>query len=220
MEAKVIIFDAYGTLLDISSIDLQLEGLFGEKAPHIASTWRQKQLEYTWLRTLMGYYVPFQQVTQEALLYSCQKHRVELSDNHSKALMQAYDELKMYKDVQLALSRLKKRYKMGVLSNANSGMLNAAISHNNISHYFEHIISVDVLEKYKPAPEVYQLAERSFGVDRSSILFISSNTWDIAGAKNFGLKVGWVNRFDGHIEQLGPKPDIIFKTLEELSDVI
>jgi 2-haloacid dehalogenase len=215
---KAIIFDAYGTLLDIRTVDELLRQLFGEKAGRIASLWRQKQLEYTWLRTLMNRYVPFKKVTQDALVYACRVAEVNLHPSQAEALMQAYDRLLVYEEVKKALHRLKADYRLAVLSNANPEMLNNALGHNQITNLLEAIISVDETKYFKPRPEVYQLAEEKLGLPRQEMLFISSNTWDVAGAKSFGLQVAWANRFDGYVEELGFEPDLVIQDLVRLCE--
>ncbi len=220
LNIKAIVFDAYGTLLDISSVDHLLKEFFDQKSGLIARLWRQKQLEYTWLRTLMGQYRHFHQVTGDALQYALKAAEVPLQEQHFQQLMQAYDQLEVYEDVKPALEQLGGRHRLAVLSNANPTMLNAAISHNKISPLFEAIISVDETKLYKPRPEVYALAEQKLSLDRSQILFISSNTWDVAGAKSFGLQVAWGNRFNGQTEELGFQPDLVVSDLKELADYL
>ncbi len=214
---KAIVFDAYGTLLDIRTIDQLLRELFGEKAGNIAAVWRQKQLEYTWLRTLMGRYKNFEAVTRDGLVFACKVAQAELTDAHILQLMEAYDRLLVYEDVRPALDRLKNKYRLAVLSNANPRMLESALAYNEVAEKMELILSADEAKLFKPRPEVYQLAVQKLNLSPEEILFISSNTWDVAGAKSFGLKVAWANRFDGYIEELGFEPDLIIENLEALA---
>lgn len=215
-EIKAIVFDAYGTLLNVSSIDQLLNDFFDKKGAAIAKIWRQKQLEYTWLRTLMNRYQDFNTVTVDALSFACQQAQVTLSPEQRDALMEAYDRLSVYKDVHPALEHLSKHFRLAVLSNANPEMLEAALSYNSVPQFLEVLISVDETRHFKPYPEVYRLAEQKLAIPAEQILFISSNTWDVAGAKSFGLKVAWVNRFEGYIEELGFQPDLIITDLEGL----
>lgn len=215
---KAVVFDAYGTLLDIRTVDEQLRQFFGEKAGRIAPLWRQKQLEYTWLRTLMNRYAPFEKVTQDALHYACRVAGVDIREAQLQSLMQAYDRLLVYEEVKKALQRLKADYRLAVLSNANPEMLNNALSHNQITDLMEAVISVDETQQFKPRPAVYQLAEEKLGLPPQELLFISSNTWDVAGAKSFGLQVAWANRFDGYVEELGLEPDLVIQDLVGLCE--
>lgn len=217
-EIKAIVFDAYGTLLDVRTIDELLHTIFDDRAGPVARIWRQKQLEYTWLRTLMLNYTPFQTITADALRYACKVNGIELEEQNQEALLEAYDELLIFEDVAPALKRLKKQFRLAVLSNANPSMLENSIAHNKIQKRFEAIISVDETRHFKPYPAVYVLAEKKLELDRSEILFISSNTWDVAGAKSFGLKVAWVNRLAGYVEELGLEPDLVVTDLEELAE--
>ncbi len=214
---QAIVFDAYGTLLDISSIDQLLKELFGDKANDIGSLWRKKQLEYTWLRTLMGRYVHFDTVTLDALKFACRYNGVDLNEKMAETLMQAYDELSIFEDVSPALRKLMARYRLAVLSNANQKMLENSLKHNKVHSLFEQIISVEEALHFKPKPVVYRMAEQQLDLKRFEILFISSNTWDVAGAKSFGLKVVWGNRFNGQMEELSFEPDLIVADLEELA---
>ncbi len=220
LNIKAIVFDAYGTLLDISSIDQLLTDLFGQKSGLIARLWRQKQLEYTWLRTLMERYVNFQQITEDALIYATRVADVGLAKSEQQTLMEAYNQLEIYSEVKQALEALGAHYQLAVLSNANQAMLEKAIAHNGIHALFEAVISVEETGLYKPRPEVYALAQQKFCVERSQLLFISSNTWDVAGARSFGLKVAWANRFNNEMEELGFEPDLIVSDLKELSDYL
>lgn len=213
---EVIVFDAYGTLLNIASVDEQLVQLYGDKASIIAAKWRQKQLEYTWLRSLMMKYIDFKSVTEQALQYACNFAAVDLSKADFISLMKAYDHLKVYPDVHTSIPRLSKNYRLAILSNATMDMLENAATFNNIRSHFEFIFSVNHIQKYKPIPDVYAMAEEGFSVEKSKILFLSSNTWDVAGAKAYGFKVAWVNRFNGFIEELDQKPDLVLESLEEL----
>lgn len=213
---KAIVFDAYGTLFDIASIDKRLDFHFGELAKLIAPVWRQKQLEYTWLCSLMDRYKDFYALTGDALQFACKQFEVEVSEKTVKDLMDHYYKLNIYPDVAPVLARLQKQYRLAILSNANPQLLEKAVEHNQISDRFSNIFSVDSIKKYKPIPAVYQLPVNGFGLAKEEIVFLSSNTWDVAGAKSFGLKVVWVQRKAGTMEELGWQPDWIVKDLEAL----
>ena len=210
---KAIVFDAYGTLLDVSSIDERLKYHFGDVSGQIAAVWRQKQLEYTWLRSLMNRYKNFYDLTGDALQFACKQFSVALAPTVLDDLMHHYYELKVYPDVAPALAKLQQKYKLAILSNANPGLLQKAVAHNKIEAHFSSIFSVDLIQKFKPDPAVYQIPVNGLDLDKASIVFLSSNTWDVAGAKSFGLKVVWVQRKPGALEELGVIPDGIAKDL-------
>lgn len=206
-DIKAIVFDAYGTLFDVASIDKRLQHHFGEKAGLIAPVWRRKQLEYTWLRSLMGRHKNFYGLTEDALLYACKQFGLGMTSSVVEDLMNHYYELDTYPDVAPALTQLQKNYKLAILSNANPKLLEKAVTHNQIKDRFAAIFSVESIQQYKPKPAVYQIPVDGFRLSREEIVFLSSNTWDVAGAKSFGLKVIWVKRKSGQLEELGVLPD-------------
>ena len=220
-QIQAIVFDAYGTLLDVSSIDAYLINTFGEdKATEIAKHWRQKQLEYTWLRSLMHQYVDFYTLTEHALLYALKATDTAAETSIIRDTMSQYYHLKVYDDISPTLARLFEKYKLGILSNANPSLLEKAAAYNNIDPYLSKILSADTLGQYKPAPSVYQLAEKAFQLQSSEILFISSNTWDIAGASAYGLQTCWLNRQNGLLEELDQQVNLEINTLNELTLVL
>ena len=217
---QAIVFDAYGTLFNLASIDGQLQARFGEKAATVAAAWRRKQLEYTWLRSLMGRYVDFYTLTGEALDFACQQADVLCEEEVRAGLLSAYYKLSAYPEVAPALSELSGSYRLAILSNANPSLLERAMSHNNLEDLIPDIFSADSVEVYKPSPSVYQLAVEGLKVRPSEILFVSSNTWDVAGAASFGLTVAWLQRRAGIPEQLGFWPDLTVTNLRELKGAI
>jgi len=214
---KGIVFDAYGTLFNVASIDQHLRLLFGEDtASQIAATWRRKQLEYTWLRSLMQQYKDFYALTEEALRYALIAAKVPVGEKSVRLLMSQYYHLKVYPDVPTVLKLLAGRCPLAILSNANPSLLEKAAAYNAIDHLLDHIISVDELACYKPDPRVYELATTTLQLPAEQILFLSSNTWDIAGAKALGLTTCWVNRNRGQLEELGYEPNWVVESLEEI----
>jgi len=214
---KALVFDAYGTLLDVKSLDERLEYHYGDQAGRINSLWRQKQLQYTWLRSIMDRYKLFSQITREALEFACKDVGVDLTDEIIADLMDHYFILSSFPEVPELLKELSQSLACSILSNADMPMLQKACDHNGISQYLEAILTVDSVGINKPAPQVYELATRHFHCEGNQIAFISSNTWDVAGAKSFGLKSIWLNRTNGTMETLGFEPDW---TIESLSDLI
>lgn len=217
---QAIVFDAYGTLFNIASIDQRLEQHFGEKAGSIGATWRRKQLEYTWLRTLMGKYKDFFSLTKDALAYACLQQDVVLKSDVVGDLMEHYYKLNVYTEVPEALQKLGTSYKLAILSNANPELLERATTYNNIKIHLGAIFSVDPLRQFKPVSSIYQLPASHWELEKSEILFCSSNTWDVSGAKAAGLKVAWINRNNGQEEQLGYSPDIMVHDLLELASAL
>ncbi len=213
---KALVFDAYGTLLDVKSLDERLSYHFNEQAGQINSIWRQKQLQYTWLRSLMDRYKPFAQVTREALDFACKDVGVDLSEEIMADLMDHYYVLNSFPEVPNLLKELSKSHVCAVLSNADMPMLQKACDHNGITQFLDAILTVDFARVNKPAPQVYELATQHFLCEREEIAFISSNTWDVAGAKSFGFKSIWLNRTNGTMETLGFDPDWTIHYLEEL----
>lgn len=213
---KALVFDAYGTLFDVFSMQQRLEDYFGDHAAQINPVWRQKQLEYTWLRSLMDRYVPFSRVTADALHFACSSVGVELKKAVQQALMKHYFTLSAFPEVPEVLARLSETYQLAILSNADRKMLEGAARNNGLAEYLKAIFSVDDVGLYKPRPEVYQMAAEGLGLAKDEIAFISSNTWDVAGAKSFGLRVIWLKRGEGNIERLGFEPDQIIQKLGQL----
>ncbi len=217
---KAIVFDAYGTLLDVNALDHILAKNFGEKSVELSITWRKKQLEYTWLRTLMKRYCNFSQITMDALEYSCKVCHLQLREDLKNELNAEYLRLKAYPEVPKILQAISEKVRMGVLSNANHDMLQSALSRNDLGDLFEHILSAEDIRLFKPRPEIYQMAVDKFALEAHEILFVSSNTWDVSGAKSFGLTVAWLNRNNGIMEQIDFEPDFMVESMEEIQKII
>lgn len=215
-QIKAFVFDAYGTLFNIGALDDRLAHHFGENAAEIGTIWRQKQLEYTWLRTLMAKYQPFSNVTEDALGYACEKLGVKLNPEVVIDLMFRYHALSSFPEVKKVLDELRKKHHLAILSNAEHKMLQSAVVHNKLENVFNRVISVDVISQFKPSPKVYQLAISGLEVEKEYIAFVSTNTWDVAGAKSFGFKTIWLNRAKGTREHLGFEPDMIINGLDDL----
>ncbi|MEN7547172.1 haloacid dehalogenase type II [Rapidithrix thailandica] len=214
---SAVFFDAYGTLFNINSISQRLEFHFGDKAEAIHQIWRHKQLEYTWLRTLMNRYKPFYEITEEALLYACNQQKVPLSLNLLDDLMEHYFILNVYPDVKKTLQKLSENFELGILSNANQEMLDKAVTRNKLQDHIEYALSVDAVQKYKPTPEVYELIRTQSGFEPEHVAFISANTWDISGAASYGLKTIWLQRSSNtYKEVLDYDADSCIKSLNEL----
>ncbi len=216
MNPKAVVFDAYGTLFDIHSVVRGSAGDFAGDLPALSALWRQKQLEYTWLRSLMGHYQDFWEITHAALLFAVRQLKIEASDAQLSGLMQAYLVPSVFSDVRPALEHLQGT-PLAILSNGSPKMLESAVRHNGLESYFAAVISVDRVKIYKPSPLVYALGPEVLGVAASDILFVSSNSWDAAGAKAFGYKVCWCNRSAAEMEPLGFAPDIVVSSLDQIT---
>jgi 2-haloacid dehalogenase len=212
MALQALVFDAYGTLYDVHAVIRRCEQFWPGNGAALSQLWRTKQLEYTWQRSLMRRYVPFSQVTREALEYACASLQLSLDDGKLDALMQEYRKLAMYPEVAQALAKLK--VKQAILSNGSPDMLDPLVRHSGLK--FDAVLSVDQVGIFKPAPEVYQLAVDRLGVAKERVGFVSSNCWDALGAKSFGLRVFWINRLKAPVDRLGLQPDAIVGSLNEV----
>jgi len=211
MTVDALVFDAYGTLYDVHSVIRRCETCFPGKGMQLSQLWRAKQLEYTWQRSLMQRYVPFSQVTREALAYSCDALGLAHRD-HEDALMAEYLRLSPFPEVPAALERLT--VKRAILSNGSPDLLDPLVANSGLR--FDAVLSVDELKVYKPAPQVYELAVKRLKVAKERIGFVSSNCWDALGAKSFGFRVYWINRSGAPLDRLGFTPDEQVKSLDEV----
>jgi len=217
---KAVAFDAYGTLFDVHAPAARLADELGPAASAISELWRQKQLQYTWLRSLMGAYADFWRVTQDALDYALGAQGI-CDANLRERLLSLYRELEAYADAAPALSKLRERgIVTAILSNGDTGMLESAISHAGLGACLDHVLSVDAVGIYKPDPRTYQLAVDRFGVPANEIGFVSANAWDVAGAAYFGLAVCHLNRFSQPVEHLPAKPLAVINGLSELPGLV
>lgn len=191
---RACVFDAYGTLFDVHSAVARLRDQVGPEATRVSETWRVKQLEYTWLRALMGRHVDFWQVTGDALDYALEAHGVD-GGVVRQPLLDAYRSLDAYPEVPDVLRRLREHgLTTAILSNGEPAMLAAAAASAGIDGLLDQVLSVEDVGIYKPSPRVYQLAIDRLGVAPGEIAFQSSNSWDVHGAAAFGFRAVWVNR--------------------------
>jgi 2-haloacid dehalogenase len=193
MTIKAVVFDAYGTLYDVQSVAEITEEIFPGYGDLITQIWRIKQLEYSWLRTLMRRYQDFAAMTQDSLAYTLRVLGLQYEDDAFARLIDKYEHLDLYPDALDALNALKDR-KLAILSNGSPGMLNALVENSGLDSLLAATISVDAKKMFKPSPEAYSLIEETLGVTPESVLFVSSNPWDACGAKAFGLNVAWIER--------------------------
>jgi 2-haloacid dehalogenase len=220
-EISALVFDAYGTLFDVHSVTRLADELFPGKGAALSAAWRTKQLEYTWLRTLMGSYEDFGHVTRASLEWALESLRIDCGESARRALGEEYRRLAMFPEVPAVLARLATGRPLAILSNGHPGMLDAVVDHNGLRALFRGgVLSVHPARRYKPDPSAYRLAEDQLGVPRGMMGFVSSNGWDAAGAKAFGFRVFWVNRLGAPVEKLGVMPDGIVANLGELEALL
>ena len=212
MRPEAFVFDAYGTLYDVHSVAARCESNWPGKGAQLSLLWRTKQLEYTWQRSLMQRYAPFSTVTRDALAYSCEVLKLELSVAQMEALMAEYLNLSLYPDVARTLQALNTR--KAILSNGSPDMLLPLVQNSGLE--LDAVISVDELRIFKPAPQVYALAVEKLHLDHSKVGFVSSNCWDAMGAKSYGFNVYWINRAGAPVDRLGFKPDRLLASLNEI----
>ena len=213
MTIRGSVFDAYGTLFDVHSIVDAGAAITPEPAA-LSLLWRQKQLEYTWLRSLMGRDEDFWAITEAALRYAVRRLDIAAGEAQIQALMNAYLRLACFPDVRDALARLAAP--RAILSNGAPKMLEAAVRSSGLAPLLDHVISVDRVRIYKPAAAVYALGPETLGIPADELLFVSSNAWDVAGAKAFGYRVAWCNRLGAPEEVLGLGADYVLPSLREL----
>jgi 2-haloacid dehalogenase len=203
-------------LFDVRSIVSRANASFAGDPQALSTLWRQKQLEYTWLRSLMERYEDFWDVTESALRAAVRQLRIETTKEQLDRLMQAYLVPSAFPDARAALQHLDGS-RVAILSNGSPRMLNSAVHHNRLESCFAEIISVERVKTYKPSPRVYALGPELLKLPARQILFVSSNSWDVAGAKAFGYQVCWCNRSGAEMEHLGFAPDFTVSALDRLA---
>ncbi len=219
-DARAAVFDAYGTLFDVASAAERAKASLGAKWQPLAELWRAKQLQYTWLRSLMGKHADFWRVTGDALDFAMESLGVDDRDLRGR-LMALYERLGAYPDARPALERLRAMgLKLAILSNGAPRMLAAAAESAGLAPLLDAVISVEDVAMYKPSPAVYRLAPDRLGLWPSEIAFVSSNGWDACGAKASGLRVAWCNRAGQPRERLPDAPDAEIGSLAELPGLI
>lgn len=218
--AGACVFDAYGTLFDVAAAARHLQDRLGDKWQPLSALWRQKQLEYTWLRSLMGRYADFWQVTGEALRFAMDSLKLD-DDGLYTALMDLYLRLDAYQEVPAMLKALRdKGIRRAILTNGSPAMVQAAVRNARLEDLLEVALSVDELGVYKPDPRVYRLACDRLDLPPEKVVFLSSNAWDVAGASSFGFRVIWINRFGQPPERLPAGPEVELTSLASLPDLV
>ena len=212
---KAIIFDAYGTLFDVNSAAEKCKDKIGDKWEPFANFWRTTQLEYTWLRSLMGRHKDFWQVTEDSLDKSMKAFNIDSSMKNE--LLNLYKILSPYKEVLETLKALKeKKFKLAILSNGTPSLLNELVKSNNLENLFDDIFSIEEVGVYKPNSKVYDIPIKKYKIEKNEVAFLSANTWDVSGGGNYGYNTIWVNRNDNIFDNLDYKPITEIKDLSEL----
>ena len=243
MAIQAVVFDAYGTLFDIQSVAAVTEEAFPGYGEIITQIWRIKQLEYTWLRSLMRRYEDFSVITRDSLAYTIRVLGLDHDAATFERIMDKYLHLDLYPDALVTLAALKGR-KLAILSNGSSGMLKALVRNSGLDRVLDATISIDSRKIFKPAPDAYTLIESTLRVRPAEVLFVSSNPWDACGAKSFGLNVAWIERVTPEamalacvrsdlvppltmfkairtqMDELGLEPDYRILALSELPDIV
>jgi 2-haloacid dehalogenase len=198
MRVKALVFDAYGTLYDVHSVYAKIEELCPGRGDLITQIWRLKQLEYSWLQTSLLEYRDFGFLTRASLEFALLAVGIEPRESITGPLLDKYLDLDPHPEVKDALGRLKNRgdQKLAILSNGSSVMLSALVKRSGLDRYLDATISVDGAKKFKPHPDCYALVEKVLGAKNDEVIFVSSNGFDVVGAKHFGFKVAWVSRGD------------------------
>jgi 2-haloacid dehalogenase len=240
---KAVVFDAYGTLYDVQSVAAVTEQAFPGYGELITQIWRIKQLEYSWLRSLMRRYEDFSLITRQSLAYTLRVLGLQHDARVFDQIMDKYLHLDLYPDAVAALAAMRGR-KLAILSNGSTDMLNALVRNSGLDRVLDATISIDSAKTFKPSPDAYALVETKFGVPPSEVLFVSSNPWDACGAKAFGFHVAWIERVTPEamalacvrsdlmppltlyealrtqMDELGFEPDHRIRTLSELPRLV
>ena len=216
---KAIIFDAYGTLFDVNSAAEKYKDKIGDKWESFANYWRTTQLEYTWLRSLMDRHKDFWQVTEDSLDKSMKAFKIDPSMRNE--LLELYKILSTFSEVKEVLKALKeKNYRLAILSNGTSTLLNELVKSNNLDNIFDDIFSIEEVGIYKPDSKVYDMPIKKYKIQKDEVAFLSANTWDVSGAGNYGYSSIWVNRNNNIFDNLDYKPKNVAKNLKQLLDIV
>jgi 2-haloacid dehalogenase len=220
-----IVFDAYGTLFDVAAAARVVADEPGRETlkavwPQLAEHWRQKQLQYTWLRTITDDYAPFWEVTKDGLDWAMEK--VGLDDLELRErLLALYWELPAYKEVPMMLAQLKAAGKTcAILSNGSKDMLDGAVDSAGIEIYLDAVLSVEDVDIFKPSSKVYDMVGARFGCSMDDVLFVSSNGWDVAGATGYGFQTVWVNRSGDPVDRLPHRPNLVLSNLTTIPELV
>ena len=219
MKTKSVIFDAYGTLFDVNSAAEKCKDKIGDKWEPFANFWRTTQLEYTWLRNLMGRHKDFWQVTEDSLEKSMKVFGIDMGMKND--LLNLYKVLSPYPEVKEVLENLKKKkIKLAILSNGTPALLSELVKGNDLQNLFDDLFSIEEVGIYKPNSKVYNLPVNKYKIKPNEVTFLSANTWDVSGGGNYGYNAVWVNRNQAIFDNLDYKPINKVNNLTQLLDLI
>jgi 2-haloacid dehalogenase len=217
---KAVVFDAYGTLVDVHGIAVAADRLFDGFGARISILWREKQIEYTRLRTMSGKHASFAEVTRQSLRFACSSLALSLTHQMEQELMSAYLHLPAWPEARSALIALRDRgLRLSILSNGDPDALDQLVRNAGLADLIEVVLSAQSVRKYKTAPEVYELGPRHFNCHANELLFVSSNGWDACGAAWFGYTTCWVNRACAVPEQLDAPVQFTADNLSDLNSL-
>ena len=218
---KAVVFDAYGTLFDVHSVASLSEQLFPGKGDALSQLWRQKQLEYSWLRAMSGRYKPFWEITGDALRFAGRRLGLALSPEQEARLMNQYSSLSAFPENLQALREMKAAgLPLGILTNGNREMIDVSVRSAGMTGLFDHLLSSESVETFKTTDRIYALAPAAFGCRAREILFVSSNCWDAIGARWHGFTSFWINRAGAPLEQLDTEPDYTGSLLTDVAALV
>ena len=216
---KAIIFDAYGTLFDVNSAAEKCKSKIGDKWENFANYWRKTQLEYTWLRSLMGRHKNFWQITEDSLDKSMKAFKIDIGMKNE--LLDLYKILSPYPEVKETLEKLKeKKYILAILSNGTPDLLNELVKSNDLQNLFDDIFSIEEVKIYKPSSKVYDMPIKKYNMKKEDAAFLSANTWDVSGGGNYGFSSVWVNRNNNIFDNLDYTPKNEISGLNQLLDIL
>ena len=216
---KAIIFDAYGTLFDVNSAAEKCKDKIGKKWENFSNYWRTTQLEYTWLRNLMGRHKDFWQITEDSLDKSMKVFEIDSSMKID--LLNLYKILSTFPEVKNALNILKeKKYKLAILSNGTPSLLNELVKSNNLDNIFDDVFSIEEVKAYKPDPKVYNIPIKKYQIQKNEVAYLSANTWDVSASGNYGFNPIWVNRNNNIFDNLDFKPVNEIKNLKDINNLL
>ena len=216
---KAIIFDAYGTLFDVNSAAEKCKDKIGKKWENFSNYWRTTQLEYTWLRNLMGRHKDFWQITEDSLDKSMKVFEIDSSMRSD--LLNLYKILSTFPEVKDALNILKeKKYKLAILSNGTPSLLNELVKSNNLDNIFDDVFSIEEVKAYKPDPKVYNIPIKKYQIQKNEVAYLSANTWDVSAGGNYGFNPIWVNRNNNIFDNLDFKPINEIKNLKDINGLL
>jgi 2-haloacid dehalogenase len=226
LELEAVVFDAYGTLFGLSTLAIEFDRIHRGKGKQLLEFVRRKQLEYAWSRSLINKFSSFDSITRNSIMFALKEMNLDDAEADVEKLYSSFLRLKLYDDVQRALTDLDDQLsvRLAILSNGTDEMLNKLIENTGLSLLSEEIISVEGARRYKPDPRAYEYGLNELNIfAKDRVLYVSGNTWDVAGAKAFGLKVGWINRtgqssFDEEFRDL--RPNYEFSNLEQLTEML